>query len=244
MYHLDEIKVKKENGGNTLTKNNYTYTKADKNVKRRAKLVNSMLVYAKRGKQAMKPIVYGNREAYNERVKQIYPEINQTVDSIANAYNINPALINNRLLYEGFIDKVARQHDNSIKSIKTGHFTYPEHYYDLFRSGFSTFGTDDAATYIKSGKAKLINEPWEEETATNENGRVVHSVNTDWKSNIGILASMLKMFRDNAKNDFPGLSEDRYDELSLAYFNRGDAGGKRYHLSGEKDNRYSLRNIK
>lgn len=257
MYHLDEIRPQYKLGGDDpkkkKKKNQSPYIQAEPEIpKYKLDYIRSVESYAKRGEQALKPIVYGNREDYNRRVRQIYPEINSTVDSIANAYGENPALIDNRLLYEGFIDNVAINHDNAVRILRERPSDirylrrpiYSESNYEDLRSGFGYYGTDDAAIYINSGEVQLINEPWSEETAVNENGRVVHGVNTDWKSNIGILAAHIKMFREQAKRDFPNLSEDKYDELALAYFNRGRAGGKKYYLSGAKDKRYSLKNVR
>lgn len=173
------------------------------------------------------------------------PVMRHAVDSVAGRYGINPMLLANRMEHEGFVDAQIKDRNSLVKKRQTRGISRG---YEIIHepsergAGLTQFGTDDGATYINSGQARLINERWTDENNTNEQGRKIHSSNgLTVVDNMGIQASLLKMYRDQAKKDFPGRTEAEYDSMAAAYYNRGRGGGRSYVKSGKRDKRYSIR---
>lgn len=187
----------------------------------------------------------GTTEQTRRKYWQEEPVMRHAVDSVANAYKINPMLLANRMEHEGFIDEQIKDRNSLVKKKQTQGISRGYeilHEPSVRGAGLTQFGTDDGATYINSGQARLINERWTDENNTNEKGRKIHSSNgLTVVDNMGIQASLLKMYRDQAKKDFPGRTEAEYDSMAAAYYNRGKGGGRNYVKSGKKDKRYSIR---
>lgn len=169
------------------------------------------------------------------------PVMQHAVDSIAGRYGIDPAVLKHRLDKEGFTDS---QIDLRNLMIETGRSdAIPPRGYEILNRSHQrgiTFGLDDAKDYIESGKVKLINENWgDTDDFENEKGRTTHPVQGDTVGdNIGIVAAHLKYFRDKAREDFPNASEEDLNRYAQAYFNRGEAGGKKWVESGAKGYNY------
>lgn len=160
------------------------------------------------------------------------PIMRHAVDSIANRYNINPALLRNRLDKEGFTQESIRINNNkedshSYKALNSNYSWGNGK--NQMSPGFSGFGLDDVASLIAQGKVKLINENWGDSYNTNEHGRIVHTADGESNAdNIGITAATLKYFRNKAKQDFPKAPRLSLDEAAGIYYNRGENGGKKY----------------
>lgn len=187
----------------------------------------------------------GTTEQTRRKYWQEEPVMRHAVDSVAGRYGINPMLLANRMEWEGFVDNQIKDRNSLIKrkqpqGIARGY----EILHDApgIEQGYNEFGTDDSKTYINKRQARLINERWSPYKRPNDNGRVVqNAAGLTTVDNMGIQASLLKMFRDQAKKDFPGKSEAEYDSMAAAYYNRGRGGGRNYVKSGKKDSRYTIR---
>lgn len=165
------------------------------------------------------------------------PIILQAVQEAAQRYNINPALLKNRLNREGFVDSAiernnARHRDNQ-RMPYIGLQEAILHDPQFAESGFGYFGTDDVGTLIQEGKVKLQGENWGTGDNDNEKGRKVLSAegHTNY-DNIGINAAALKYFQDTVKQDYPNISDEDLDRYTQAYYNRGIAGGKKWAENG------------
>lgn len=172
-----------------------------------------------------KKIAYGTNEETRKRVYDRFPVLRETTDSIAKAYNISPSLLRTRLANEGFIDEIARDNDsnNGVSD------------FNAINLGFSNFGTDNIPYYIESGLVNPINEKWSKGIDVNENYKSVFPAQGDtWRDNIGLMAATLQGFRNKAIEDFPELSDDDYNRLANAYYNRGIKGGRDWWNTGGK----------
>lgn len=189
-----------------------------------------------------KKVVYGSNEATRARVREKYPVINQVVDSVAKAYDLNPSVINNRVDSEGIIDRIAQLNDEAVEGARDFRHNWQTNdprRYDFPTNGFRWYGLDDVATLIEQRKVQPINEAWEDEWNENEKGRMVHSASgKTWVDNIGLMGATLKYFRSLVEKDFPGKDDKFYDEGALAYWNRGRTGGKKYMQGPRTDSRY------
>lgn len=252
-YYLDDVRPQYEDGGwfsslvNWLTPK--SKPKAKPKTKAKPKRNNNSVATARRlnaQTNAIKPAYIGGTtdQARQEFWRQ-EPVLVHATDSIGAAYGIPGELIRNRMNYEGMVDQEIKDRNSLVKRKQTRGISRG---YELLHEpqdegkGFRDYGLDDAATYINNGQTRLINERWTDEHNTNEEGRTVHSANgLTTVDNMGIQAATLAMFKNQAKQDFPGLSDAEYNELALAYFNRGIGGGRTYKRSGKKDKRYSIR---
>ena len=184
----------------------------------------------------------GTTAQVRKKLWQVKPKIKAAVDSVANAYGINPQLLKDRLDVEGFTDRIIKGNNNAYLNpvdIKNDFLRQqalvgaPEDsilYNPRYsQAAMEAFGTDDAGTLIKEGKVKLINEKWKDGVGINEKGRSVNPAegitNLD---NIGITAATLKYFRDEAKKRNPKLTGRHLDEAAGIYYNRGITGGQNY----------------
>lgn len=250
-YYLDDIRPKYSLGGDIIAylKNLYNqlfYTdtvkkKENKDIPENIRIARNL---AAQTNSIPVTLNYGDDDKVRSQVWQEEPVLRHAVDSIGKAYDINPYLIANRLNEEGIIDSKVRYRNRQLlaglpEDIQRGYALLNS----LGDSGFHFYGLDDAGTYINKGDARLINEKWYEENNKNESGRqVVSATGKTMADNIGIVAALLKMFRNQAKEDFPGRSEAEYDEMAAAYYNAGRGGGRRYVRSGKKKKKYSIRN--
>lgn len=171
------------------------------------------------------------------------PELFSMVDSVANAYGINPDLLRNRLDHEGFVDarinEINKDYKKNTNLAMRGRQLFNA---DVTPSDATDqFGLDDGGTYLHTGFAKLINEDWGDGDFENEKGRrTLAASGYTYGHNIGITAAILKAMRQKAKEDFPNASDAELDRHAAAYYNRGVDGGKRYVKSGAKDIRYNI----
>lgn len=169
------------------------------------------------------------------------PVMQHAVDSIANSYGISPEVLRYRIDKEGYVDEEVKRRNNAIlKGNKSFHRGY-----DLLhdRASGMSFGLDDAATNIKQGRVKLINEGWYElDPFINEKGRKTYPAEgEDNAGNIGIMAAHLKYHTDKAREDFPNASDYDINRYGLAYYNRGNAGGKKWVNNGAQGYNYRRR---
>lgn len=188
-----------------------------------------------------------NAEVRDKYWKQA-PIMRHAVDSIANAYGINPSIIINRMNEEGYTDNAIKENNfsylNSRKELKENPNSYDADDFDRiiressnyqklnyanWNGGFNEFGLDDVATMLQQGKVNLINEDWYDTENVNEHKRDVLTANGHRNSdNIGIMAATLKYLRNKAAKDFPNSSNSFLDNAAGIYFNRGETGGKEY----------------
>lgn len=162
--------------------------------------------------------------------------LNNEVDSIANAYGISPDLLKTRLDHEGFTDsEINYINDLNKRAEKVNPSSYRNSLKTASDSGFDWYGLDDVPYYINAGYVHPINERWKTEQNVNEKNRKVISArgltNLD---NIGLVAATLQGFRNLAKKDFPGRSEEDYDRYASSYYNHGIAGGRKWVNDGAK----------
>lgn len=169
------------------------------------------------------------------------PVMAHAVDSIANRYGIAPETLRYRIDKEGYVDEEVKRRNSAILR---GNKNFPRGYHLLHdRTSGMSFGLDDAATNIKQGNVKLINEGWyETDPFVNEKGRTTYPAEgEDTAGNIGIMAAHLKYHTDKAREDFPNASDYDINRYGLAYYNRGNAGGKKWVNSGANGYDYRRR---
>lgn len=202
-------------------------------------LTSNALSYATR--KIEPSYIGGTPEQARDEFWRQEPVLKHAVDSIANRYEISPEVLRYRIDKEGYVDEEINRRNSSILK---GNRNFPRGY-DLLhdRTSGMAFGLDDAATNIKRGDVKLINEVWYElDPFINEKGRTTYPAEgEDTAGNIGIMAAHLKYHREKAKQDFPNASEYDLDRYGLAYYNRGNAGGKKWVKQGADGYNYRRR---
>lgn len=190
------------------------------------------------------------------------PVLQHAVDSVAKRYGVDPKVVKYRLNHEGFVDHNIQ---NRNEAIKRGNKNFIPRGYRILNdfvpngAGISEFGLDDYGTYLEEGKIKLTGKQLYErpngfeymppqyyvgfsrdgQVYTNEKGRQTNPA-TGWDNatNFGMVAAGLKYFKDEAKKDFPNASDEDLNRYSLAYFNRGKTGGRKWVKSGAKGYNY------
>lgn len=183
----------------------------------------------------------GNSEQARNEFWRQEPVMAHAVDSIANRYGISSEMLRHRIDKEGYVDEEIKRRNTAILK---GNKSFPRGYNLLHdRASGMAFGLDDAATNIKQGNVKLINEGWYElDPFVNEKGRMTYPAEgEDNAGNIGIMAAHLKYHRDKAKQDFPNASEYDLNRYGLAYYNRGNSGGKKWVNEGAQGYNYRRR---
>ena len=182
----------------------------------------------------------GTIEESRNKFWKEYPSVGNAVDSIANAYQINPDIIKYRLNHEGYVDSSITS--NNISHTLKNYYPRDNGLKSNIRvhSGFFNFGLDDVGTLIKEGKVKLINEKWHDGQSRNEKLRMVNSATGETDlDNIGMMAATLKYYRNEAKKDYPKASNKDLDRYSVIYYNRGQQGAKKFINAGGKG--YNIR---
>lgn len=191
------------------------------------------------------------------------PVLQHAIDSVSKRYNVNPEVVKYRINHEGFVDHYIQDRNEAVKR---GNADWQPRGYRILNdfvdagAGISDFGLDDYGTYLEEGKIKLTGKQLYErpggnfeymspqyytgyshdgEDYTNEKGRKTNPA-TGWDNatNFGMVAAGLKYFKDKAKEDFPNASNEDLDRYSLAYFNRGVTGGRKWVKSGAKGYNY------
>lgn len=186
----------------------------------------------KNGKPIKSVYIGGKKQEARDKFWKQAPIMQHAVDSIAQAYKINPAILRKRLDIEGFTDAAIRYHNSALPSREYSNYENLNGNYMGPNIGFEAFGLDDFQDYMNDGKIKLIRESWYPTENQNEQKRWVNSASgITIADNIGMTAATLKYFRDLAKRDFPNASEAFLDFAAGAYYNRGAAGGKKYMLT-------------
>lgn len=185
----------------------------------------------------------GTREETWDKLWKKRRRLSNAVDSIANRYGVDPRVLKYRLNHEGFTDDLVKENNDIYKVPHIYRYTSDENILnDDALSGFGSFGLDDAADYINSGKVKLINEQWNDSQRHNEKGRKINTAEgLTTKDNIGIVAAHLKYFKDLAKTKHPNYNDDELNRASLIYYNRGESGGERYINSNNNPNEYNYK---
>ena len=192
----------------------------------------------------------GDKDAARKAYWEEAPIIKAATDSIAGRYGINPELLRSRLNKEGFTDSainiyngintnVDADNRNIIRAKVLGYpYLHSEGEHNI---GIQRFGLDDGATYINSGLAHLINESWNDGEFTNEKGRVTNAANgASVLDNMGIMASLIRGFRDQAAKDYPNATPEELDNYANIYYNRGITGGRNYINNGNGSTPYTM----
>jgi hypothetical protein len=140
-----------------------------------------------------------------------------------------------RINKEGFVDGAVRL--NNIEAGNEYKYSDPGGYSLLHSpvfSGTEDFGLDDYAYYVNNG-VHPINENWETVHFINEKKRrTAAATGMTVADNIGMVASLLRYFAQQAKQDYPSLSDYDLNRYALAYYNRGQAGGRKWAENGAK----------
>lgn len=192
----------------------------------------------------------GDKDAARKAYWEEAPIIKAATDSIAGRYGINPELLRNRLDKEGFTDEainlynminkeVSPSNRADMRNLRLGYNYLNREVHP--KAGVAQFGLDDATTYINSGLAHLINESWNDGEFTNEKGRVTNAANgASILDNMGIMASLIRGFRDQAAQDFPNATPEELDNYANIYYNRGITGGRNYINNGNGSTPYTM----
>lgn len=196
-------------------------------------------------KKQHRAYIGGTKEDARKAYWEDAPIIKAATDSIAGRYGINPDLLRNRLDMEGFTDDAIRGFNvnPALRNMYFGPNPYDYSFLDYdtgVGSGPKHFGLDDAETYINSGLANPINENYYSVGFTNEFGRETNAVDgATIKDNIGIMASLIKGFRDQAARDYPNATSQDLDNYANIYYNRGIEGARNYINSGKGSVKYT-----
>lgn len=171
------------------------------------------------------------------------PVLQHAVDSIAGRYGIDSGVLKYRIDHEGFTDKAIQARNVALRyntqQVVDGLRGYNLLHNRRFGDGVGMFGLDDVGMMIKENKVHPINEVWRDTEFVNEKRRTTNATSsTDFAGNAGLTAATLKYFKDEAKKDFPNASDEDLNRYSLAYFNRGKTGGRKWVKSGAKGYNY------
>lgn len=197
------IKEKKQEGGKTGDNNTYVEKPEKKEVK----------------------YIGGSTEKTRSIYINLDNKLQRVVHNTAKDYGLNPNLLMSVLSSEGVIDDgimLYNKNKGNVESI----VDVPE----LASNLFENFGLDDIYSNYINGIAKT-NRPikMHEVIETNEKGREVRSAGVDSVYDaIELMASDLRSRRDRVRKDFGDIPEDLLDSYTHAYYNRGNAGGKKY----------------
>ncbi len=213
------------------------------------------------------PVTYigGTPEEARDKYWKQEPVLQHAIDSVSTLYGVDPDVVKYRLNHEGFVDHMIQDRNASVKNNYTNRIPRGYSILNDFVStgaGVSEFGFDDYGTYLTEGKIKLKGKQLYErpnglkymtpqyytdivndgKPFTNEKGRKTNPA-TGWDNatNFGMMAAGLKYFKDEAKKDFPNASEEDLNRYSLAYFNRGISGGRKWVKEGAKGYNYRRR---
>lgn len=197
------------------------------------------------------------------------PVLQHAVDSVANLYGISSDVLKARINKEGFVDSNIRDRNYLIKSGHSKNI--PRGYeilsnYSNTYEGTNNFGLDTVGDLLSRGKIKLKGKKFYEKvigkdkTGFDKYGYVYKSPEYhtyDWVNeknittnaasgvdiadNFGITAATLRYLRDKAKQDYPNASDYDLDRYSLAYFHRGETGGRKWVNDGAKGYNYRRR---
>lgn len=245
-YYLDEVRPQLAGGG-AVHKVVQSIKDLATKIKNSPEIRNWIIADYMQKQMANTPLTYngGTVDETRRRFWAEEPIMRQAVTSMAGRYGLNPYVLLNRLDEEGFTDNQIRDRNALVKK---GQQQGIARGYDILYdkpgrgTALTSFGLDDSATYINNGDVHLIDEKWSTENNTNEHGRPILTANGEAiYDNIGIMAAVLKSFRDKAKKDFPSASDADLDRLAVMYYNRGQAGGRSYYRRGGNDKKYSIR---
>ena len=185
-----------------------------------------------------------------------HPELINDIKNIAAVYNINPKYLAQRLAQEGFIDESIRDNNDiynnlnkpipeltgnrylrDIRNLSDYNVKVPK----LQVSGFNDFGLDTVGGMINTGEVTLKNnERWTPVYLTNEKEDVVTADGVDSRTNISLMGATLSAFKEQAKKDFPGISEEDANKYATIYYNRGKAIGKKYIKNNSQNLGYNV----
>lgn len=198
-----------------------------------------------------------NLDNVREKFWEQEPVLQHAIDSVADVYGVPADIVKYRINHEGFTDHYIKDRNNAVLQGRADRL--PRGYKILndfvgLRAGISDFGLDDYGTYLEDGKIKLKGTQLYERSDgvkrmspqyysgynyTNENGRQTNPA-TGWDNatNFGMVAAGLQYFKNKAKEDFPNASDEDLNRYALAYFNRGETGGKRWVRNGARGYNY------
>lgn len=200
-------------------------------------LIGSNTKIPKKGTPGRQKIINKvNKETAEKYWKQA-PIMRHATDSIANIYNINPALLKDRLNKEGFTnDAIQENNKNTKNKDKINNASNYSKLHQLNLLDFSNehtqdlYGLDDGYYYIERGDVvPTIETNYKDHYFINKFGRRTHAVHGETVNDgINLTAATLKYFKDKASEDFPNSSRIFLDEAAGVYYNRGSQGGKHY----------------
>lgn len=193
-------------------------------------------------KHKVKYIGGTSREARN-KLWSARPKLTEYVNRVASAYGIDPAALRYRIGAEGFIDGLIK-HNNAVAKNFTKIRYKPDN--DILFNpketieGTSGFGTDDIGYLLNEGKIKLLGgEHWYNGAFLNEHDRVTNSATGETNAdNIGLTAAALKYYLERATKNNPNFNSYDLNRTALIYYNRGEAGGKRYMKTDNSGYKY------
>lgn len=175
------------------------------------------------------------------------PVMSAAVDSIANEYGIPGRVLKERLNREGFVDHMIENVNTRLAQPKaildyeptTGYNTLNRQEYE--NEGPAWYGTDWAGAMLKKGAISLKGEKHYNHPFINEVGQTTDALSSNTVAgNIGIMAAMLKYFRDAAKRDHPRAKGKTLDDYTMIYYNRGEPGARKYINSGQYKGHYNM----
>lgn len=207
----------------------------------------------------------GNPDEARTKFWHQEPVLQHAVDSVAQRYGVDPEVVKYRINHEGFVDHYIQDRNEAVKR---GNANWQPRGYRILNdfvgpgAGIAEFGFDDYGTYLEEGKIKLTGKQLYErpdgfkymspqyytgydhdgESYHNEKGRKTNpAAGWDNATNFGMVAAGLKYFKDKAREDFPNASDEDLNRYSLAYFNRGETGGKKWVNNGAQGYDYRRR---
>lgn len=163
----------------------------------------------------------GDTEETRRKFISKIPNTVEHVKKIAKQYGVSPNVMLERMAHEGAFDTYITDYNNYSNSAQQklidSKFSLGEH-----NHGFEHFGLDDTGTFLKEGKAKLLNPiNWWDGDAENEKGRIVNFADGETNSDrIELMAATLKYIQDEMKKR-KYVNKDNLDIYTSAAFNRG-----------------------
>lgn len=176
-----------------------------------ARLVN--IVEVPKGNKA-------NPFAYRIEWLRDNPEVLNYIYDTAKTYGIDPSVLATRVMAEGAVDRYIRESRRNSS---------PASFLDYPSSGHHDFGLDTVDDRIRKGAVvPLQGEAWDRQYTANESGRKYWRAEPKtMKDGIGLTAATLKALYNTAQKDFPSFTPYDLSRVASAYYNRGEAGGRR-----------------
>lgn len=125
-----------------------------------------------------KQYIGGTRDQARERAAALIPGLQDSINSIANTYNIDRNVLYNRVLKEGIIDSSIKEFNSLPPEQQTDYFWNTR--FSRPSNTFNDLGLDDAGTHIENGTIKLRrNIDYTPVEGINKKNRKVKSIKTN-----------------------------------------------------------------